>query len=237
MIAAAACGGSGPDSAGDSASGDAPITLEEAAAATFEHIYDEPIRLQDGRWEGEPFVDAGAARPSVDLVDLNRWSGDLDGDGREEAVVLLAESSGGSGTFLYLAVVGRKDGELVNLGTSAIGDRVQVRDVHVEGPRVELDVIQAGPGDAACCPTQKATRTFELWPDGLVEGATQVTGVRSLADLADAEWVLTHIARAQRSPWPTTTVGSPARAAAIAISAESKSPSPGASPSVSSAPL
>ena len=41
-------------------------------------------------------------------------------------MALLSESSGGSATNGYLAVVGRGEGGLVNLGTALVGDRVQI---------------------------------------------------------------------------------------------------------------
>jgi len=71
--------------------------------------------------------------------------------------------------------VGRRNGSLLNLGTSLIGDRVQVRSMRLAEGRIELDVVQQGPEDAACCPTQKATRTWELRPDGLAEVSSELT--------------------------------------------------------------
>jgi heat shock protein HslJ len=175
-------------------------TLEELGNATYAGIYDEPVRLVDGRYEGEPFVAGGAARPTAGLAPDFRLSGDLDGNGTEEAVVLLWESSGGSGTFNYVAVAGRRGGEIVNLGTAEIGDRVQVRAARVVDGSVELDVVQVGPDDAACCPSQTATRTWVLAADGLTEVSTEVTGTLSLATLEGAEWVLAMFDRAEPAP-------------------------------------
>jgi heat shock protein HslJ len=170
-----------------------PITLQDVANLSYDGIYEEPVPLQDGRWEGEPFVPEGAARPSVRLVDRLWRQGDVNGDGRDEAVVLLAESSGGSGSYLYIAAVGRRDDGLVNLGTALVGDRVQVRALRIGADQVELDVVQAGPRDAACCPTQKATRAWQLRPEGLVELAARICGTLSAADLESVTWVLTHM--------------------------------------------
>jgi heat shock protein HslJ len=150
------------------------------------------VTLKDGRWEGEPFVPGGASRPRLTLARDFLLGGDLDGDGSEEAVVLLSESSGGSGSNGYLAVVGRRGEGLVNLGTELVGDRVQIRSARISGRRIELDVVQAGPQDAACCPSQKATRAWALAADGLREVASETTGTLSLADLGGVEWVLTH---------------------------------------------
>lgn len=184
----------------------APPTLEgaptavELANAVFPGILDQPIQLRDGRWEGKPFIEGGASRPSAGMVEDLILTGDFDGDGQGETAVVLWTSSGGSGTFDYLAVVGRQGGQLVQLGTAPIGDRVQIRSARVVADRIVLDVVQAGAGDAACCPTQKATRTWTLGTGGLSERAVEITGTLSLADLGGTEWVLRQLARDEPAP-------------------------------------
>lgn len=184
----------------------APPTLEgaptavELANAVFPGILDQPIQLRDGRWEGKPFIEGGASRPSAGMVEDLILTGDFDGDGQGETAVVLWTSSGGSGTFDYLAVVGRQGGQLVQLGTAPIGDRVQIRSARVVADRIVLDVVQAGAGDAACCPTQKATRTWTLGTGGLSERAVEITGTLSLADLGGTAWVLRQLARDEPAP-------------------------------------
>jgi heat shock protein HslJ len=168
-------------------------SLEELSSASYTGIYDETVTLVEGRWEGEPFVEGGASRPSVGLVDHFALIGDLDGDGREETTVLLWESSGGSGTRLYLAVMGRSQDDLEDLGTALVGDRVQVRSARIVDGRIELDVVQAGPDDAMCCPSQLATRGWTLGAGNLVEGEATITGTLSLDNLGGPEWILTEL--------------------------------------------
>jgi heat shock protein HslJ len=175
--------------------GEGTPTAEELANATYYGTDECTITLIDGRWEGEPYVEDGAARPSLGLVEDFYLMGDLDGDGRDEAVVTLWQSSGGSGTFNYVAVVGRKNGEITNLGTAALGDRVQVRSGRIDGGVIIFNVVQQDEDDAACCPTQLATRTWTLAGDQLTEGDAIITGKLSLATLAGTEWVMTHFNR------------------------------------------
>jgi heat shock protein HslJ len=165
---------------------------EELARTTYHGVYDEPVTLEGGYWEGAPYTADAVSRPEVGLIRDFRLTGDVNGDGSEEAVVLLIMSSGGSGTYNYLAVVGRNGETPVNLGTAGIGDRVQVRSASIADGRIELDVIQQGPGDAACCPSQKARRTWALDDAGLTEVASEITGTLSIEDLLGPEWVLTH---------------------------------------------
>lgn len=173
---------------------------DELAGARYGGIEGEAVTLRDGVFEGKPFVPGGASRPRVVLAPGFRLVGDLDGDGSAEAVVLLSESSGGSGSNVYLAVVARRTDALVNTGTARLGDRVQVVSGAIDGGRIELSVVQAGPDDAACCPSQKATRVFATGPSGLAEVETHTTGVLSLADLDGAVWVLSHFDSDEPAP-------------------------------------
>ena len=175
-------------------------TLEEMAQATYAGIFDQPIKLVDGRWEGTPIVEGGASRPSVGLIDHFILTGDLDGDGFDDAAALLWESSGGSGTHLYLAAVSRDGRAVTPLDTILIGDRVQVRSGAIANGEVTLDIVRAGPDDAACCPTQRALVTWKLGSDGLSRIADKTVGTLSLVDLGGVEWVLLELGREQPLP-------------------------------------
>ena len=176
------------------------LTQEELSNATYSGVEEDPVTLTDGRWEGEPFAEGGASRPSVGLVEDFRLLGDLDGDGKDESVVILWESSGGSGTYSYVAVVGKKDGAVKNLATAEIGDRVQVRSGSIEDGHTVLDVVQQGEGEAACCPTQLASRSWSLAGGELNEGEAQLTGTLSIETLNGSNWVLTNMKQDEPLP-------------------------------------
>ena len=204
LIVAAACSRSGtlngPEAKiSDSDPGRSPV-LEELAQTTYGGVFDRPITLVDGRWEGEPYVEGGVSRPSVGLVDHFILIGDLDGDGVDDAAALLWESSGGSGTRLYLAAMGRHDQEFVNLGTILVGDRVQIRSGAIDDGKISLAIVRAGPEDAACCPTETAVATWALSENGLTSVGDEITGRLSLADLDGSEWALVELGRDQPLP-------------------------------------
>lgn len=137
-------------------------SVEEIGYVFFHGLQIDPVVLTAGYWEGEPYVPGGVSRPTVNLVEQFYLSGDLNGDRMPEAVVILRESGGGSGNFSYLAAVGWKDNELVNLGTSLIGDRVRIQGGEITDQEIALKVLQQRPGDAVCCPTQNALRRWTL---------------------------------------------------------------------------
>ena len=157
---------------------------------TISGIYSQPIRLSHGRWEGEPYIAGGASRPTAGLANNFYLTGDLDGDGTEEAIVMLWKSSGGSGVFSYLLAFTKDNGEIVNTEAAPIGDRVQIRTARIDGKQIIIDVVQQGPGDAACCPSQKAKRNWSLVDGKLHEASPRIEGQLSLADIASQEWQL-----------------------------------------------
>jgi len=172
----------------------APLTttpdMTDLANMAYTGIHDDVVTLSGGRWEGEPYEAGAASRPVVGLVEDFYLSGDLDGEPPDEAVAMLWETAGGSGVNSYVAVVGLRDGAPVNIGMALVGDRVQLRAGRIRDRRIELDVLQQGPNDAACCPTETVTRVYAMGSDGLDEGESLNRGTLSLADLEGQEWLL-----------------------------------------------
>lgn len=120
-----------------------------------------PVTLSDGVWEGEPWVEGGASRPRVGLaVDFVR-RGDADGDGQNELLVVVWQSSGGSGTYNYIALLDSNGEKLSNTATTALGDRVRVLDATVSPGLIEVEVLEHDEADPACCPTRRAVRRFD----------------------------------------------------------------------------
>ena len=176
-----------------------PLT-EAVANMTYSGIHDDDVTLTDGHWEGEPVVAGGTSRPSVGLIDDFMLTGDLDGDGPDEVVVFLWESSGGSGTYIHIAVAGSRDGQNLNLATAPVGDRVQLSSGGIKDGQIELDVVQQGPGDAACCPFQLARRYWRLEAAGLAESQADIIGKLSIEKLAGDEWMLVNLERTKPLP-------------------------------------
>lgn len=181
----------------------APPTTEELRNATYDGFeeLDHPVTLVDGRWEGEPFQPAAASRPALHLVEGLRLTGDVNGDGSDEAIALLAQNSGGSGEFIYLAVVGHRDGAIASIGTTLLGDRVQIRDAAIDGGRITLDVVRHGPDDPACCPGELATMEWEMTEQGLsASDNVATTGRLSRDTIAEIEWTLREWKRGEPAP-------------------------------------
>ena len=133
---------------------------------------------------------AGNALASLGFLDDLRLSGDLDGDGQNELLLLLWDDPGGSGTFVYLNVI-RTDGQGNPQGLfTLVGDRVQVMDARIDNGTLLLELIQPGEQEPACCGSQKLLRRWKLEGGKLVELQAEVEGKVSVEDLEGKQWVL-----------------------------------------------
>src|SRR5210317_809005 len=75
----------------------ANVIWEYAANTSYDGILDHPVKLEDGLYEGVPYVEGGTSRPYVELVKDLLVFGELDRTNGQDAAFLLIESSGGSG--------------------------------------------------------------------------------------------------------------------------------------------
>jgi heat shock protein HslJ len=179
--------------AGLSSAASAP-TLKELKNASYSGIegLKGPVKLVDGRWKGRPYKKGSASRPVVNFVRDFRMTSDLDGDGTDEAVVLLNYAPGGTGQLLHLAVVARKKDKIENVATTLIGDRVQIRDVRIEKQRLLVDAVRSGPKDTMCCPGEVTTLGWTLEPGGKLNPfiVTAKPERLTLETIGNTEWVL-----------------------------------------------
>lgn len=146
----------------------AELTPEELANATYSSDYSATgeITLVDGQAE-EEIAPGSASKLVVTLIEPTAF-GDLNGDGADDAAVLLASNSGGSGTFIDLHAVLNEKGEPVDAASTLLGDRIQVNSLTIEDGQIVVDMIAQGPNDPMCCPTQPVQRTYVLEGDELV---------------------------------------------------------------------
>jgi heat shock protein HslJ len=191
-LALAGCGGKTPPASAPTVPAGPPPTptLEQLKSATVTGLFDQAVTLAGGRYEGEPYEPGAASRPGLMLWEPTVHFGDLDGAEGSEAVALLSATTGGSGEFVHVAVFGVRDGALANLGTAPLGDRTKVQSLWLEQGRIVMDVVEIGPGDAACCPTQVARKTFGLEGGALKQLSSEVRGVLALSMLGANEWTL-----------------------------------------------
>jgi heat shock protein HslJ len=184
------CGAKAPPPPAQPAGPPPTPTLEQLQSATVSGVFDQPVTLSGGVYEGEPPVAGASSRPRLVLWAPTLHFGDIDATEGNEAVAVLSSESGGSGTFVHVAVFGVRDGALANLGTALVGDRTKLQSLWLERGKILMDVVEAGPDDAACCPTQVARKTYAMEGGALKQLSSEVRGMLALSMLAANEWQL-----------------------------------------------
>ena len=99
--------------------------------------------------------------------------GDLDGDGVEDAVVVLVTDPGGSGTFYDLVAVVNRDGEPEHIATASLRDRANIQTLSIKVGHIVVEMTIHGPDDPMCCPSQLVQNTYALEGNQLVETASE----------------------------------------------------------------
>ena len=149
---------------------EAPAALTIEALRNAEYQSEFPAsgkaKLTDGTFF-EPYEPGSASGVHVTLMSEHLALADLNGDGIDDAVVILEASGGGSGTFRYLAAVFNERGQPRHVASALLGDRVHIESLAIQAGRIVVQLIGHGPGDGQCCPTQEQTRAFQLAGDTL----------------------------------------------------------------------
>jgi hypothetical protein len=105
--------------------------------------------------------------------------GDMNGDKKVDAAVILAENGGGSGVFESVVAVINLGGIPHQTSQVKLGDRVQVISANISKGVIHLNMIVHGPNDPACCPSQAQVQSFwlmgnNLWLMGVTSGPTGI---------------------------------------------------------------
>lgn len=160
VLALAACGRDQPPAAPESAgvgTGAASVADIDARNATYPtgHTGSGEMAFRDGRFAN--------GNDEVESALVTTASGDLDQDGTPDVAVILATSTGGSGTFYDLYALRRRDGEPPAIaGPAFLGDRVDVKGLRIEHGEAVVDLVVQGDQDASCCPTVATSWRFRL---------------------------------------------------------------------------
>jgi len=95
--------------------------------------------------------------------------GDLNGDGRADAAVILVSHTGGSGRFFEAAAVVNDRGRPRYAASASLGDGIKVNSLRIKDGIIVLDLVVHGEDDPSCCPTLKITRQYRLEGSRLVK--------------------------------------------------------------------
>jgi hypothetical protein len=125
------------------------------------------IKLNDGVYKEKSLPDS--ATELVITMSHKMAFGDLNGDGVEDAAVVLISDPGGSGTFYDLVAVVNSKGKPTYAASVFLGDRVKVKDVRIRSGNIVVKMVIHQRTDPKCCPSLKVEQEYLLQGDALVE--------------------------------------------------------------------
>lgn len=139
------------------------LSVDNLRNATYTTPYFlKTVKLVNGSYtEG-----SGATFYSVQMLDVFAY-GDLNGDRKADAAVILAENQGGSGVFESVVAVLNQGGAPHPISSVQLGDRQLIKSAHISLGVIHLDMIVHGPSDPMCCPTQAESQSFWLLGNSL----------------------------------------------------------------------
>lgn len=139
----------------------------DASNATF--IFDDGlITLRKGLNEQE-IAPNSALTQETSLTDIVEY-GDINGDKKDDAVVVLKQTSGGSGVFIYLAAY--VSGPVNYKGTNAVfvGDRIEPKSISIKNNVITLNYLDRKSNEPfSSKPTTSVTQQFIYQSEELVK--------------------------------------------------------------------
>lgn len=145
------------------------LTIHDLKSGEFKSEWsaEGKIKLNDGIYK-EKILPESATELVITLSDKMAF-GDLNGDGAEDAAVILISDPGGSGTFHDLAAVINSNGKPICAGSVSLGDRVKVEDVSIRSGNIVVKMVIHERTDPRCCPSLRIEQEYSLQGDALVE--------------------------------------------------------------------
>lgn len=127
------------------------------------------ITVKDGEFFEEKEIDGYTDRRFFKVSGFTY--GDLDGDGKDEAVVISVCNTGGTGNFTEAYVLKMSGGEITRIVTLEGGDRAYggLREIRIEDGKMIVEANDPGEMGGACCPEEVVTRTYKLKGGSLEE--------------------------------------------------------------------
>jgi hypothetical protein len=125
------------------------------------------VPLVHGKWTD---VDSG----SMFTLHPIHAIGDLNGDGNADAVAIVVESAGGTGSFYYMFAMLNRDGRPEQAGEPEwLGDRTVVQRLSIDRKGIiTVRYVTHGDNDPACCPTMKIEDKYRV-ENGKLVGITR----------------------------------------------------------------
>jgi len=116
------------------------------------------FQLEDGKYESG----SGADYAQVTILPQSTM-GDINGDGKLEAAVLLSENYGGSGVFVSLIVFQKVGDSLQQSPAILIDDRPVINKLSIADGKIVLDAVIHGENDPMAAPSLGVIESYQVY--------------------------------------------------------------------------
>jgi hypothetical protein len=119
----------------------------------------QPAALVDGK--AQVAAAPGSAEQVTTSIFGEPASGDLNGDGRPDAAMILVQDSGGSGIFYYVAAAINTTGGAEGSNAILLGDRIAPQNIEIQNGQIVVNYADRNPGEPmATAPSVGVTKYF-----------------------------------------------------------------------------
>jgi hypothetical protein len=153
-------------------SGDRTLTIERLrnAAYPLPEANGNLIQFTDGKFRGPVVL---GSTDEIRFLILDRVAhGDLDGDGVEDAAVLMVKDPTGDRPEYALWAVINRGGLPDPRGCFVLGGNIQVGALTIEALKIYVDVVRPAPQDIEGKPTQRIKESYKLFGNRLERADT-----------------------------------------------------------------
>ena len=181
-----------------------PLTLDglKNAEYTVEGPASGKAKLVNGVYE-EPIAKSSAK--VVVTLQSGAATGDLEGNGIQDAAAVLTVQTGGTGTFYYLFAVLNDRGTPKPIASTKLGDRIKLNALTIQGGEIVVDMVTQGPKDSMAKPTLAVISKYKLLGSQLVS-TTPDTPVPTAAPTKAATPKPAATATPVKPPMPTGSI-------------------------------
>ncbi len=132
-------------------------------------IQGEKVNVKDGN-ASSPIVPGSAENLETTVPNELIAIGDLNKDNKNDAVVILAQSSGGSGLFYYLTSIVNDAGVVKNSNSVFIGDRILIENINISNGEIVVNYLDRNEDDSmADDPHVKVKKNYKFLNGELTE--------------------------------------------------------------------
>jgi hypothetical protein len=124
--------------------------------------YQKTVTLKDGKYENGSGADYILATLLPQIA-----FGDLNGDGDQDAAVLVAENAGGSGTFVSVYAIINQAGKPLQSGAALIDDRPNIQALSIKDGQISVNALIHGTNDSMANPSLGVTENYQLTKSGI----------------------------------------------------------------------